>query len=191
MKFLRKNDNSNILEENLNYNTQSQRKRLKELLLSEQFGFCAYSERFALNTDSIHIEHFDPRLKNKNIDNYNNWYAVLAWMNEHKPKNIEPYLPILQPSSPNLNERIIYKNGEYKAIDKGDIEAKNLIKFLGLNKYELYKDRLNHIARIKSIKESYENEEDFYHILANDKSNLSFITAIESELDLNLSHLLN
>ena len=161
------------------------------MLLSEQFGFCAYSERFALNTDSIHIEHFDPRLKNKNTDNYKNWYAVLAWMNEHKPKNIEPYLPILEPSSPNLNNRIIYENGEYKAIDKGDIEANNLIKFLGLNKYELYKDRLNQIARIKSIKESYDNEVDFYHVLANDKSNLSFITALEAEFGLNLFHLLN
>ena len=191
MKFLKKDENSKILDENLNYNTQSQRKRIRELLLSEQSGFCAYSERYVMKTDSVHVEHFDPRLKNEENDNYKNWYAVLAWINEHKPNKIEPYLPILQPSHPNLNNQIKYVNGEYRAIDKNDSEADNLIRFLGLNKYELYKDRLNHIARIRFIKESSENDDEFYEILSEDKSYLSFITALEVELELNLSHLIN
>lgn len=153
MKFLKKDNNSIIVKKDLDYTNQNQRKRIRDLLLEEQFGFCAYSERYALNTDSVHVEHFDPRLKNTDKDNYNNWYAVLAWMNEHKSKNIEKFLPILNPCSSDINNRIKYSNGEYKIVN--------------------------------------ENEKEFLEILSKDKWYLSFITALEVELELNLFHLIN
>lgn len=191
MKFLKKNNDSEVLEEGLNYRNPSQRIRIREVLLIEQSGFCAYSERYALNTDSIHIDHFDPRFKNTEDDNYNNWYAVFGWMNEHKPKNIEPFLPILSPSSIELNDRIEYVEGEFKETNTTDIEAKNLIKFLGLNRYELYNDRQNHISRIKSIRDMCENDEEFLEVISNNLTYLSFLTALEIELEMNLTHLLN
>ena len=191
MKFLKKDKNSKIIKEKLDYNIQSQRKRIRELLLLEQDGFCAYSERYAQNTDSIHIEHFDPRIKNTDDDNYENWYAVLVWMNEHKPKNIDKYLPILFPNSENIKEKIEYQDGKFVPINSNDIESKHLIDFLGFNKYELYQDRLNHIKLIRDIQNMCDSSEDFFEILSSDKSNLSFITALEVELGLNLSHLIN
>ena len=74
------------------YKKKSNRLKIRKILLKEQLGFCAYSERFISQIDKVDIEHFDPRLKLSDSDNYLNWYAVLAWMNEHKPKKIEPYL---------------------------------------------------------------------------------------------------
>lgn len=33
-------------------------------------GFCAYSERYMRRTDAVDIEHFDPRLKTTENDDY-------------------------------------------------------------------------------------------------------------------------
>ena len=191
MKFLKKNIHSKIVEEGLAYRNPNQRNRIRQILKEEQKGFCAYSERYFTNTDSIHIEHFDPRIKNTDEDNYNNWYAVLAWMNEHKPKKIDKFLPILFPNSEDIKEKIEYYDGKFIPIDSADIESKHLIEFLGFNKYELYQDRANHIDRIKSIKSLCENDEEFLHVLSNDLTNLSFLTALEAELNIELFNLLN
>ena len=191
MKFLKKNNRSKITEEGLAYRNPNHRNRIRQILIEEQKGFCAYSERCLNSTDSTHIEHFDPRLKNTDTDNYENWYAVLAWMNEHKPKKIDQFLPILFPGSENLKEKIEYCDGKFIPIDSTDIESNHLIEFLGFNKYELYQDRLRHISRIRAIKEMCDSSEEFVEILSSDKSYLSFITALEAELKIELFHLLN
>jgi hypothetical protein len=190
MHYLKKDENSEVIKQHLSYNQPKDRNLLREQLLLEQKGFCAYSERYVKATDKRDIEHFDPRLKNTDNDNYYNWYVVLSWINEHKPKKIEPFLPILNPFSIEVIHRIIYEDGIFKVVRQDDIEAHNLIKFLGFNKRELTEDREKHIKRLQSLRELCGNDQDFIELLKKDKESLSFITALEKELSLNLKHLL-
>ena len=87
MRYLKKINNSAIVVNNLNYANAGQRADIRAALINEQQGFCAYSERFIKHTDSVDIEHFDPRKKDTTDDNYYNWYATLRWLNSHKPYN--------------------------------------------------------------------------------------------------------
>lgn len=190
MKYLQKIDASEIVEEEWTYDKKSDRPKIKRVLLEEQQGFCAYSERYVGKTDAVDIEHFDPRIKNTTNDNYRNWYAVLHWLNIHKPKLIVPHLPILHPSAADLSERIIYEDGLFQIVEEGDTEAENLINFLGWNKPEVVEDRQKHVQRIQFMKEMLNDNELFLNQLRNDKMNLSFATALEVELGIDVDALL-
>lgn len=188
MRYLIKKNDSTLVTEGLSYETQSQRLRIKELLISEQFGFCAYSERYIKNTDAVDIEHFDGRIKATSDDSYFNWYAVLRWMNSHKPKKLdERFIPFLSPSASDLQERIWFQGGIF-VCHEDDIEAENLIKYLGFNNPKLVADREKHINRIVFLKTQL--EEGFEDYLTTHKEELSFISALEIKLNLNLGHLL-
>lgn len=189
MKYLNKTADCTEKANDLSYETKAHRKLIREILLEEQVGFCAYSERFIKHTDSVHIEHFDGRLKNTTSDNYHNWYAVLAWLNEHKPKKIARFLPLLHPTD--ANDRITYSNGIYLPIDEECEQSDNLIKYLGMNSNALKSDRDKHIRRIKKLQNLCQMADiSFTETIKEDLGNLSFITALEQELNINLSHLL-
>ncbi len=111
-------------------------------------------------------------------------------MNSHKPKFIDPYLPVLNPNDTNLHLRIVYdkENNIFKASSGNDTEAENLIKFLGFNKNELAVVRAKHIIRIKDLLSLCDNDDDlFLTMLASDKNNLSFATALEEVFSITLS----
>ena len=191
MKFLGKKEDSEILAQKLDYKTQSHRPNIRQLLIDEQQGFCAYSERYIKNTDSVDIEHFDGALKPTEEDGYYNWYAVLSWFNSNKPKKLdERFQPILPPNSADLQDRIHYEDGIYVTTNETDEEAQNLIDYLGFNKHELTQDRNKHIARIKNLRQLCGDEALFMETLAEARENLSFSTALEVELNMNLSHLI-
>ncbi|MCU0391422.1 MAG: hypothetical protein MUE81_09915 [Thermoflexibacter sp.] len=189
MQFLSKNPQSDLIGKRLAYSSPKDRGVLRAQLLAEQKGFCAYSERFIQETDKHDIEHFYPKNEYpEKEDDYFNLYVVLSWVNEHKPKKIKPFLPILEPSSPTIYDKIKYDKGLFVVVNEGDKEADNFIKFLGLNKIELFTDRQNHVQRIKSLKSLCgEDKEIFLQMLQSDKLNLSFITALEVELNMNLN----
>jgi len=191
MKYLKKSAESQIIVRSLSYEEVGQRIEIRRLLIAEQKGFCAYSERYLMETDSIDIEHFDGRLKSTTADNYYNWYGVLTWLNSHKPKNILPFEPILLPSSEDLLDRITYSEGVFHTINQNDIEADNLIKYLGLNKPELFNDRSRHISRVKKLYELCNNDlENLKTILKDNKEYLSFCTALEHEFQESFDDLL-
>lgn len=192
MRYLKKDPASPLVESALSYEKQSDRPKIRQRLLLEQKGFCAYSERFIKYTDETHIEHFDPRLKETARDDYFNWYAVLPQLNSQKPKQIEPYLPILHPKSPELVTRIAYQNdiGIFQAVNPNDIEAKNLVKFLKWDSYELHKDCQDHIQRIKELRVLCGDDSLFYDQMKHYKDNLSFATALEAELGIDVNGLL-
>ena len=191
MRYLKKISDSAIIANNLNYANAGDRTEIRTALIGEQQGFCAYSERFIKHTDSVDIEHFDPRKKNTTEDGYYNWYATLPWFNSHKPKNINPYLPILNPDSPDLAARVIFEGGLFKAVSLNDREAQNLIDFLGVNKNELYTDRAKHINRISALKNLCGGDNQlFLEKLIEDQDNLSFATAIEYNFKLDVDHLI-
>jgi hypothetical protein len=185
MRYLRKSDSPEKVSPEWTYPKDAV--RIRSALIEEQRGFCAYSERFIRNTDSSDVEHFDPRLKNTASDGHKNWYAVLHWMNSHKPRKIEPYEPLLAPHSSDLTQRIKYEDGIFDTVDAGDQPARNLINYLGWNKLEVCKDRQKHINRIRSIRELFPGSNaEFVAFLREDLDNLSFATALESELGLEI-----
>lgn len=180
MRFLGKNKNSEILKKKLKYSEYRDRKLLRNILLYEQYGFCAYTEKYIYgNYDFISIEHFYPQKQfPEKIDDYYNLYAV-GIINQNKPKKI--ILPILQPSSKDITKRIKYKNGYFIPNDKEDIEAQNFIDFLniGKNNIDLTLARRRHVNRIKRFltEKNYQTEDLKY-----DKRNFDYITALIEEL---------
>jgi len=185
MRYLRKSAQSKIISNQWQYSNQRDRTKIRQELLNEQMGFCAYSERYIQSTDAVDVEHFDARLKSTENDSYWNWYTVLHWINQHKPRNIEPFEPILKPYSADLNQRIKYENGQFIAVDPNDKEAENLIQYLGWNRPELYEDRRKHIERIRFVQQVYkDNQDQFFDYLVNHPDNLSFFSAMSVELGL-------
>jgi len=193
MRFLSKNNKyikSQIQSNDLRYKEKGSNTELANLLLREQKNFCAYTEWYFWKNDDFHIDHFDDNLKNTEKDNYYNWYVVKGKTNISKPKLDQRFLPILNPASPELFQRIVYKDGIYQRSDFKDKEAKNLIDFIGANAPKVVEDREIHIDKLKDLREQYGNDDSFKDYLKRHKTELSFITAIQYELDLDLTDLI-
>lgn len=177
MNFLRKERPQ--IEENTGLRYPKDRAKAVATLVRLQQGFCAYSERYLKPLDSIDLEHFDPRLKNTTADGFANWHAVIHWMNAHKARSIEKFEPL-----PDITgwdpHRVWYVDGEF-VCDEGDLEAQNLIDFLGVNRKEVFDERANHIARIRSMRQKV-GDTMLFEILSESPEQLSFPTAIEAEL---------
>lgn len=179
MRYLGKRNDSALA--GARYGKKRENARILGALLEEQRGFCAYSERWISAIDGADVEHFDPRLKSTDADGHRNWYAVLHKLNLEKPRKIEPFLPILDPTS-ELQTRIRYVHGHFEPIDANDVEARHLIEFLGWNKKELTDERRGHVERVRRML-----ERDFtWAELAEDPPSLSFATALEAELGLSI-----
>lgn len=183
MNYLKKSQDSKIIRQRWSYPKDA--RSIRAELVREQHGFCAYSERYIQNTDARDVEHFDPRLKGSAQDSYWNWYAVLHWMNQRKPRKIEDFEPVLDPYSTDLEQRIKYENGQFLAIDAEDKDTDNLIRYLGWNSPELAKDRRNHMKRIQFVQQMFGNDPiGFCNYLASNPVNLSFFSALKVEFDL-------
>jgi hypothetical protein len=61
MKFFSKSNQSEILKQGLIYKEKQSKNNslIKEILIKEQFNFCAYTEKYFDELDSIEVEHFD------------------------------------------------------------------------------------------------------------------------------------
>ena len=122
MKFFGKRPDSKILADELVYRkgNASNNSKIKEILIEEQFNFCAYTEKYFDNLDSIDVEHFNSNIKGS--DDYYNYYAVL-----HKPnlifKQDEKYRyskffeTRFYQDQHQLNKRITYIKNEYNYIN--------------------------------------------------------------------------
>lgn len=183
MKYLRKSTESAILQAQWHYATPSHRLQIRAELLHEQSGFCAYTERYITPIDACEIEHFDDRMKETSVDSYWNWYAVLRWINQRK-RRIDKFLPILAPHDPTLSARIHYKDGQFLPVDATDVEAHNLIEFLGWNDPTLAQYRNKFVARKRQdyLDLFAENRVAFLEHQKKDPENLSFLTVLEAEL---------
>ena len=148
-------------------------------LTSLQKGYCAYSERYLKPLDSVELEHFDPRIKNTDEDGFKNWHAVIRWMNAHKSRRIDDFEP-LPDFETWMPDRVRYEGGFFVCED-GDLETKNLIEFLGVNRLEVFEERSNHIARLRNMQNKL-GQELIIEILCESPEELSFPTAIEAEL---------
>lgn len=189
MKFLVKSAEDIAAHLTLRYENRGERDVARRVLVELQHGFCAYSERYLKPLDSVEVEHFDPRKKGTLEDGISNWHAVLRWMNAHKAKKIEPFVPL-----PELSEltadRIRYERGEF-VCDEADIEARNLIDFLGVNRPEVFGERAKHVQRMKKVRDLCEKAgDDFLALLREMPEDLSFASALEVELGIPATELI-
>lgn len=190
MKQIVKSTNSTIVRNQLQYRkgNTTQNAVIRDLLIEEQQGFCAYTEARISVTDSIDIEHFDEKLKYRPDDNYFNWYAVShRWNNKFKKDH---KVPVVLPHDDDLEQRIWYdeSTGHYLC-DQDDLAANNLIEIVGLNQCGLPQERMGHVQLIKDLlKESM--LDDFHEWLLfpeTKKQLIKFRRAMETALVINLS----
>jgi hypothetical protein len=197
MKFLPKKPQSDFLKENLTYqqNRAENNRNLLVRLLAEQQNFCAYSEKYIEDLDSVEVEHFDA--SKKYADDYYNYYAVLRKINAQKRdeafRGNSFFKTLFFQNKTDLYARIRYikEDGVFETINIADTEAQNLIEFLGMNDDKLYRQRKNHIHRLHDIKNDakYDNAQ-FQEYLKKHLKELSFITALEHEFNLHLQDFL-
>ena len=186
---------SEIIKDNLRYrpNNPSNNKKITNILLREQKGFCAYTDEFISRTDSTDIEHFDPTLKNTTDDNYNNWFLVKHQWNQEKSYKWRNYQPILHPTAEDFETRIIYVEGDYLTKSDEDIEAQNLISLLKLGDAALADERKRYIKRKREEIEIFgEDNKTFFSTLINaDVARVSYPRAIKEEFGVDIGGMLN
>jgi hypothetical protein len=197
MKFFGKRPDSKILADELVYRkgNASNNSKIKEILIEEQFNFCAYTEKYFDNLDSIDVEHFNSNIKGS--DDYYNYYAVL-----HKPnlifKQDEKYRyskffeTRFYQDQHQLNKRITYIKNEYifEETDEKDQEVVDFIAFLGLNNHDLVTIRRNHCNRLKeTFRLADYTTDEILKYFEHHKSELNFVTVLENELGIDLTNI--
>lgn len=194
MRRIIKDRNSKILSENLEYipNNSNNNSKISRELYKEQKGFCAYTEKHLGRTDAKDIEHFNPTLKGTNEDSYENWFLVKHQWNKEKSNKWAKQQPILHPTDPTFEKRIIYDDGDYRANEEQDLEAMNFIKLLNLDDLVLAEERKKYLSRKASEIETFEtNAEDFFSLLIKeDITGINFLRAIDEEFEIDIWELL-
>ncbi len=189
MRRVIKDPESRVLKENLTYisgNTYNNGK-IANILFDEQKKFCAYTDEYISRTDAKDIEHFDPTLKDKPEDNYNNWFLVKHQWNKEKSYKWSEYQPILSPTAVDFEERVIYNSGDYIA-NKADLEASNLIKLLKLDDRALAEKRKKYITRKKKEIEISGNDALTYFsdLMTDDVCQVHYLRAIKEEFNVDI-----
>jgi len=190
MRRVHKNDNSEIITNNLNYIEGNSNNNLKisKILYHEQKGFCCYTEEYLGRADARDIEHFNPNLKGTDKDSYLNWFLVKHQWNKEKATKWENFQPILLPTDDHFNDRIIYDYGDYRVSDSADKRAQNLISLIKLDDLILAEERKKYIRRKREeIQKFGESAEDFFKILIDaDIKQICYLRAIREEFKINI-----
>ena len=195
MKFLGKSPDSQILKDGLCYleNRGIDNAKLRSALLAEQKNFCAYTEMYCTELESVEVEHFNQSLKYQ--DDYYNYYAVIRWANTGKPdgafKGKAFFTSLFFQNREIWNSRIRFIDNTYETTDENDQEASDLILFLRLNHPDLFNRRKKRVERISKTllgDARYQNNPiRIIEYFRDHPEELSFITALEIELNLDLS----
>lgn len=159
------------------------------VLTQMQKGFCAYTECALTELQPAELEHFDPRLKKTAKDDILNWHAVIHRINNTKARKIEPFLPLADPNNAATILRVKFEDGHFCPVDEDDKEIDNLIRWIGANKPEVYDERKNHVARLRSILMTI-GRDGFIDYLRVHTKELQFGTALEVELAIPVRELL-
>ncbi len=187
-----KNPNSPILENAWKYssNSSSENSKIGETLLSEQNRICAYTETYLGGRfDSKDVEHFDPTLKDTPNDGYENWFLVNHKLNMEKGgiERWNKHQPILHPTAPDFEQRVIYKDGSY-IYRPNDDRAKHLVQLLKLDDFNFVQERKLYIENSKkSLKRSgLTPNEYFQDLVVNEPERVKHIRAVEEEFGIKL-----
>lgn len=190
MRRIIKNDNSEIITQNLKYKEGNSvnNQNISKILFKEQKGFCAYTEEYIGRADAKDIEHFNPHLKGSNSDEYSNWFLVKHQWNSEKSSKWDKYQPILYPTDENFNAKIIYDNGDYRVANSDDVQSTNLVELIKLDDMILADQRKKYIKRKKDEIEKFgQSANDFFEILIQaDIKQISYLRAIQEEFKIDI-----
>ncbi len=196
MKFLTKRADSGILTTGIVYKLKGDNTNLKNLLVEEQKNYCAYTEKYLQPLDQVDVEHFDSAKKGTIADNYYNYYAVITTANKYKKD--EKYIAAsflhnrFYQNEQELNVRIGFSNNIFFEKNENDVEARDFIDFLGLNHPKLSDERSKHVQRMKDhFSAGNYTIEKIKGYFEKYKSELSFITALNTEFGYDFTELLN
>jgi hypothetical protein len=199
MKFLVKDPASPILTQGLVYRSGAHNDGLLASLRSEQRGYCAYTEKRFARHDTQVVEHFNHRLKDTPADDYYNYYATLQSANQRKRGKEKAHADAAffhtrffqRPGAFERRVRYVATDSAYEEVDPADVEARDLVDFLGLNDHETVEDRRKHVARLRDIFEQARwPAEQQLSYLGRHPEELSYPTALAAELNLDVDALL-
>jgi hypothetical protein len=185
---------SKILSKALTYKKGDSRNNLKitNILMEEHYGFCAYTDEFISITDAKDVEHFNPTLKYTPSDNYQNWFFVKHKWNTLKSTKWNDYQPILYPTSPDFEQRVVYIDGEYLPSSISDIESQNLISLLKLDNAALAKKRKQYIKRKRDEMVAFDQTPltFFSNLVKADPCQVHYSRAIKEEFGIDVFEIL-
>jgi len=187
MRHIQKPEDSEVLKQNLTYKKGGDNRKLRQILVEEQGGFCAYTDKH-FKSETSNIDHFKPqKLLKEGEDGYHNWFAIYYTTNvvEKRAKWKEP---ILRPTDPTIVERIWYKKNE---IDKTiivdyapeDEAAENFVNIMGLNRNILAEERAAFVGRLRLLKHNLSIDQIKNHFLTYPLE-VDFYRLTEWELDI-------
>lgn len=197
MKFLGKNPESEIRRAGLTYKLRGDNQPLRDALLAEQKGFCAYTEERVTATDTVAVEHFNASLKR--CDDYFNYYATQQTANQRKRRKERAQKGasffttrwFQQPGAVEARLEYVPDSHTYQPRDARDTDAATLISYLGMNAPELVDVRTSHVYAMLDIFELGQLDVAGARAwFAAHPRHLSFITALEATLGYPLADLL-
>ncbi len=169
MRHIQKPKNSEVLQQNLTYKKGRDNRKLREILVKEQGGFCAYTDKH-FKSETPNIDHFKPqKLLQTGEDGYHNWFAIYYTTNVVE-KRAQWKEPILHPTDPTITERIWYKEDETNntiivSYAPEDEAAENFVQITGLNRNILAEERAAFVGRLRLLKRILKMEEIKRHFL--------------------------
>lgn len=151
------NDNENIPEK---IQGRYRDTEIKDTLIEETNGKCAYCESKILHIDYGDIEHIEPKKKvPKKTFQWDNLTLSCRKCNLKKKEYYDPSLPLINPYLDNPEDEILFM-GPYPIAKPGSDRAKITIKRLALDRVELMERRLEHIEKLQPLL-------DYYHKTSN------------------------
>ena len=189
MRRIDKPSTSEIISKSIIYKVKGSNKKLASILCTEQYNICAYTETYLGRTDKKDIDHFNPTLKGKPSDSYENWFLVKSQWNSEKSNKWSLFQPILSPTALDFADRVIYSDYGYYPSKSTDDEAVNLIRLLKLDDPLLEGTRKRYIKRMKrDIDISDKAPQQFFDdLLVEDRDAVYFIRAIEEEFNIRVN----
>lgn len=188
MRFLAKRPDAHALA--LTYAPKGHNEAVRDALVADQHGFCAYSEARFDELATVAVEHFDHTLKGR--DDATNWYAVHQLVNQRKRRREKEYAesPFFEtrffqvPGALQARVRFLPDENVFEEIDPTD-------GFLGFNDPEVSTVRGRHVRRLKDLFQLAElDAAGRIAWLRDHPEDLSFPTALAATLDLDLDALI-
>jgi uncharacterized protein (TIGR02646 family) len=177
------------LATDIEYIKNGDNSNLREILFNEQKGFCAYTETYLGRTDQKDIDHFNPTQDYNERNNYLNLFLCKSQWNKEKLNKWKDFQPVLSPVNDDFEKRISYNKDLklFEPTDENDVEAKNLVKLLKLDDYDLSVERKKYIELCYELIKHYETPIIYFQkITQKNHTELKFIRSLEIEFGIDI-----
>lgn len=174
---------------NMEYIKDGDNSILRQILFNEQKGFCSYTETYLGRTDQKDIDHFNPSQDYNERNNYLNLFLCKSQWNKEKSNKWKEFQPVLSPLNDDFNNRISYNNELklFEATNENDVDAKNLVKLLKLDDYDLSIERKRYIELCHELIKHYESPTVFFQkVTQKNLTELKFIRSLEKEFGIDI-----